>query len=170
MYRSAKLSDDLMHRWVLERVWNPCPTQRICVFAMLNPSTADADVDDPTVLRCVAFARYWGYDGIRVVNLVSFRATQPEHMYAWFIQQPMAVLDTHAAAAYAICAARDTAKVVVAHGRLHDSMRGHMLRTMRKISTVRNLHAIKLNKDGSPAHPLYLKGDLTPRLYFPLGL
>jgi hypothetical protein len=166
MYRSAKLSDDLMHRWVFECVWNPSPKQRICVFVMLNPSTATAEKDDPTSQRVIAFAKYWGYDGVRIVNLVSFRATQPEHMYAWFVQQPLKVLQTHAAAALAVCMAKDTAKVVVAHGKLHDCIKHHAIATLTSIQKFRNLHSIKLNKDGSPAHPLYLKGDLTPRLYF----
>jgi len=166
MLSAAHLSEDLMHRWYLERIWNPGPKQRICVFVMLNPSTADASTNDPTIVRCVQFALFWGYDGIRVVNLVSFRATEPEHMYAWFIQQPLSVLQTHGAAAYAGCAKKDVAKVVVAHGKLHYCIRNHATAVLFEIQKVRNLHSIKLNKDGSPAHPLYLKGDLTPRLYF----
>src|SRR6202012_2456009 len=85
MLSAAHLSEDLMHRWYLERIWTPGPKQRICVFVMLNPSTADASTNDATVTRCVQFALFWGYDGIRIVNLVSFRATEPEHMYAWFV-------------------------------------------------------------------------------------
>lgn len=51
-----------------------------CVFAMLNPSTADAEMDDPTIRRCVAFAKAWGYDRMEVVNLFAWRATDPKEV------------------------------------------------------------------------------------------
>ena len=73
-----------VYRYVLERWW--CDPgaflQRPATFVMLNPSTADADHDDPTIQRCMKFARSWGLDGIRVVNLYAWRATQPADMWA----------------------------------------------------------------------------------------
>jgi hypothetical protein len=75
--RSAVLSDDGRYRYRLDRWWGTGPR---LVWVMLNPSTADADVDDPTIRRCVAFARRDGYTGITVVNLCAWRATDPQDL------------------------------------------------------------------------------------------
>src|SRR6185503_3934300 len=52
------------------------------MFVMLNPSTADGSVDDPTIRRCVGFAKAWNYEAISVVNLFAFRATEPAALFA----------------------------------------------------------------------------------------
>lgn len=84
--KDAVLSADGVYRYELTRFW--CDPgaflQRAATFVMLNPSTADATVDDPTIQRCMAFARTWGLDGIRVVNLYAFRASQPSAMWDAF--------------------------------------------------------------------------------------
>lgn len=53
-----------------------------CLFVMLNPSTADGDRDDPTIRRCVAFAKAWKFERLEVVNLFAFRATNPRDLLA----------------------------------------------------------------------------------------
>jgi hypothetical protein len=73
----AWVVDDL-HRLLLWRSWSKAPR---ALFAMLNPSTADASVDDPTIRRCMAFARSWGCGGINVVNLYSLIETDPELLW-----------------------------------------------------------------------------------------
>jgi len=63
------------YRYVLWRTWKPhIPS---VVFIGLNPSTADAQRNDPTIRRCIGFAQTWGYGGIIIANLFSYRATQP---------------------------------------------------------------------------------------------
>lgn len=52
------------------------------LFVMLNPSTADASEDDPTIRRCIEFAKREGCARVQVVNLYAFRATSPEEMLA----------------------------------------------------------------------------------------
>lgn len=78
--RSADISDCGMYRYSLQRDWSggkdPEDARRMG-FIMLNPSTADADVDDPTVRRCIAFARENKHNAIEVLNLYPFRATNP---------------------------------------------------------------------------------------------
>ena len=56
------------------------PPPRVCVFCMLNPSTANADDDDPTIRRCKGFAHAWGYHRLVIVNMYAIRATDPGDM------------------------------------------------------------------------------------------
>ena len=77
----AIFSDDGCYRYWLEREIDP---ERDCtvMFVMLNPSTADAEEDDPTIRRCIGFARDWGYGRLIVTNLSPFRATNPDDLKA----------------------------------------------------------------------------------------
>ena len=68
------------YRYTLVRTWNS--TAEPLVFILLNPSTADASQDDPTIRRCIGFAKRWGFGGIVVVNLYAYRATKPRDMLA----------------------------------------------------------------------------------------
>jgi len=79
MVRSAVISPCGLYRYRLSRQWTE-PSYSLA-FVMLNPSTADAEVDDPTIRRCIGFARREGYGGIEVVNLYAFRATSPDDLW-----------------------------------------------------------------------------------------
>jgi hypothetical protein len=74
----AKLSPCQQFRYALIRVWRDSLPR--LVFVMLNPSTADALKDDPTIRKCVGFARRLGFGGIEVVNLYAYRATSPSDL------------------------------------------------------------------------------------------
>lgn len=76
--RSAQISEDGAYRYRLTRRWAAGP---LVPFVMLNPSTADAEVDDPTIRRCVGFARQLGAGGLLVVNLYAYRATKPADLF-----------------------------------------------------------------------------------------
>ena len=76
--REAELSEDRLYRYRLTRIWGDGPR---ATFVMLNPSTADEHVDDPTLRRCMGFARAWGLGGLNVVNLSAFRATIPAELW-----------------------------------------------------------------------------------------
>src|SRR5437870_4841901 len=71
---SAVISPCGKFRYRLTRQWGEGAA---LPFVMLNPSTADAEQDDPTIRKCVGFAKRMGYDGIEVVNLYAYRATKP---------------------------------------------------------------------------------------------
>jgi hypothetical protein len=77
-HSSAVLSDCGTYRYELHRSWDPAGS--LCAWVMLNPSMADADLDDPTIRRCRSFSRSWDYGGIVVVNLYALRATDPEQL------------------------------------------------------------------------------------------
>jgi hypothetical protein len=73
--KGAAISPDGKYRYYLDRWWEE--GKGALVFVMLNPSTADHRVDDPTIKRCMAFARALGYGGIIVLNLFALRSSQP---------------------------------------------------------------------------------------------
>jgi hypothetical protein len=62
-------------RYKLWRTWES--DLKLCNFLMLNPSTEDAVDDDPTVVKCIRYARTWGHGGIVVTNLFALRSTDP---------------------------------------------------------------------------------------------
>ncbi|HUR74430.1 MAG TPA: DUF1643 domain-containing protein [Sporichthya sp.] len=68
------------YRYTLWRTWIGRPNPALCAWVMLNPSTADADVDNPTIRRCVGYAKAWGFGGIVVRNLFALRATDPAEL------------------------------------------------------------------------------------------
>lgn len=75
--RGALISECGLYRYRLWRRWGIGPH---ATWIMLNPSTADADLDDPTIRRCIGFARAWGFSAIEVVNLFALRATNPREL------------------------------------------------------------------------------------------
>ncbi len=80
--KSAIISDCGKYRYMLSRS-KPLSTkhaEKRALFVMLNPSTADSEVDDSTIRRCMAFANGYGLTGINVVNLFAYRATSPKDL------------------------------------------------------------------------------------------
>ncbi len=78
MITSADLSPCGTYRYRLWRQWDPALSS--VLWVMLNPSTADATKDDPTIRKCIGFAQRWGYGAITVVNLFAFRGTKPSSL------------------------------------------------------------------------------------------
>ena len=92
----AVISQDERHRYSLTRRWGYGPA--VCCWIMLNPSTADATTDDPTIRRCLRFTQGWGYDALTVVNLYAWRATDPADLRnaqrAGLLRRPINCLGT----------------------------------------------------------------------------
>lgn len=150
----AHISGDGVYRYGLWRHWGPGPSLS---FVMLNPSTADAALDDPTIRRCTGFARTLGHDGINVVNLYAFRATNPAELRT--------AVDPHGPENEAwlrgrLEAARHGATtIVVAWGAwLPDDHAAPTFRNLAREVGV-TLRCLGRTKEGQPRHPLYLKGD-----------
>lgn len=150
MIRTAKFSPCRRYRYTLWRTW-PGLTGYVA-FIGLNPSTATETEDDPTIRRCIAYAQDWGYSGLCMLNLFAWRDTQPLAMKEQ--AEPIGVdndLEIHLACSSA-------ALVVAAWGR-HGT---HLNRDRDVRLLVPRLHHLKLNSDGTPGHPLYLRKTLKP--------
>jgi hypothetical protein len=81
--KGAEFSDDRVYRYTLWREWG----NKTVAFIGLNPSTADENIDDPTIRRCINFAKSWGFGRMVMLNLFAFRATDPRDMKA--CQEPI---------------------------------------------------------------------------------
>lgn len=151
----ALLSECGQYRYTLTRIWDR--SKPLVVFSMLNPSTADALINDPTIVRCIGFARAWGYGGIIVVNLFAWRATDPAELTR--CDDPIGPdNDAH------LFAASEGRDVVAAWGASVPHYWRHRpgaIAAQLRDRSVR-LHHLGLTKDGHPRHPLYLRGDTTP--------
>lgn len=155
--RSAVLSDCGRFRYSLTRRWADLyDNDRSLLFVMLNPSTADAMVDDATIRRCVAFAHGHGFGAIEVVNLFAYRATQPRDLAlaGW---PPGPQNDERIAVA-----ARDADAICVAWGAVGD--RGPACDRVQAVAPIlrragKPLQCLKITRSGHPQHPLYLRGD-----------
>ena len=150
MLRDAVISEDGLYRYRLTRRWDDGDQ---VTFVMLNPSTADANEDDPTLRRCIRFAQAWGYAALSVVNLYAYRATNPDDL--WRTADPIGVdNDSH------LCAAGESGDLLVAAwGGNAKLERIEQILTLPGFSQINYL---RLTKAGQPSHPLYLPKDLTP--------
>lgn len=127
---------------------------------MLNPSTADASIDDPTIRRCRGFAKLWGCNGLTVVNLYALRSTDPKQLWA--------SMDSigHYNDNWLRRLVKEHTDVVCAWGAKAAPDRVGDFCRMVSLLDVR-LWCLGTNKDGSPKHPLYVKAD-TPLIRWSL--
>jgi hypothetical protein len=129
------------------------------LFCLNNPSTADAEFDDPTVLRGWGYARTWGYHRMVFVNTNPYRSPDPDSA----IVPPEHILlenDKHLRAA-----AGEADLVICAWG--GDAYPELAARALNILRELRPLHILELSIAGIPKHPLYLKGSLLPTLWNP---
>ena len=75
IYKNATFSNCRKYRYSLSRIWDK--KKKLVLFIGLNPSTANEEVDDPTIRRCVNYVQNWGYGGLMMVNLFAYRVTLP---------------------------------------------------------------------------------------------
>lgn len=148
---NAVLSDCGRFRYSLTRQWSEGAT---AVFIMLNPSTADALIDDPTIRRCVNFAKREGCGGLRVENLFGFRATNPDEMFR-HAHTAIGATDHYILDA----ATKADGPVIAAWGADKRSAKRAKDVATLLVSAGATLMCLGKTKDGSPRHPLYVRGD-----------
>lgn len=147
----AVISDCGEYRYRLSRTWH---TEKPTVaFLMLNPSTADATEDDPTIRRCRGFAKDWGYGSLVVANLFALRTSDPSNLRGH--SDPVGPKnDKHL---QNVC--EQAEKVVAAWG-ANGSFNSRAIEVAETLES--DLYALDTTKDGHPVHPLYQPADAEP--------
>lgn len=157
--RGAVLSNDGCYRYWLWRDWDPS-ARRTMAFVMLNPSTADAVDDDPTISRCTSFARREGCGRLEVVNLFAYRATKPADLIA-ANQEGIDVVGCENLR-WVEQVVRKADIVVLAYGaesRRVPHLAGDVRALLARLNSVVTLYCLGVTRDGYPRHPLYVRGD-----------
>lgn len=174
MERAANLSACGTYRWTLSRRWASGGSS-VC-WIMLNPSTADAEVDDPTIREVIRFSRLWGYQAATVVNLYPFRSSSPAKCRRWadweahgpdwavrdLIQENAEVVAREARGAELVIAAWGAAPW--ASDWAQHVAEEYVLGSSRPW----DLYCLGTNSDGSPRHPLARGRHRVPREQHPV--
>jgi hypothetical protein len=164
--RGAVISEDGVYRYSLVRRWAWGLDVRPAHFIMLNPSTADAELDDPTIRRCVGFARALGCGGIVVANLYAYRATRPADL--WRAADPVGPRNDHILRELAARTAATGAPLIAAWGaRVRPDRVEAVLHLLEAAGARDLLTALGVTKDGAPRHPLYLPSSARPEQWPP---
>lgn len=148
MKKEAVISDCLHYRYWLTRSWGP---GKLLVFCMLNPSKADAEIDDATIRRCMWIASRLGYHGIIVVNMFAFRAINPQQMLNQ--ENPRGSENDYYLAKAASYAANNKIPIVLAWGNLVPEVYEQSVILLFK-SQGASLKCLAKTKMGHPHHPL----------------
>lgn len=152
MHKNAVISDCKKYRYWLERRFDRRFDPQ--VFVMLNPSTADSEIDDPTIRRCIDFAKREGASGIVVVNLFAFRATEPKELDTAVDKHGSENVRYIGEALMMSAVAKRPA--ICAWGANHHAVSevAQLKRRAKDIGT--SLSCLGVTKSGAPKHPLYL--------------
>lgn len=153
----AVISECGRYRYSLVRQWaHVTNADRLLCWILLNPSTADASTDDPTLRRCRNFARAWGYPGIEIVNLFALRSTDPRALLD--AEDPVGPdNDQHIAAA----AKRASGGLVLAGWGAWPLAKERVQAVVSMIGF--SPHCIGTTAGGAPRHPLYAPKTAEPR-------
>jgi hypothetical protein len=155
MRGGATFDETGRYRYALWRAWDPAAPD--IAFVMLNPNRADAICDDPTIRRCVGFARAWGFGRLWVVNLFGYRARDPRDLRA--VADPIGSDNDR----HLVRAARRAAMVIAAWGNAgtFGGRDREVIELLREGD--RTIHCLGVTRCGCPRHPLYLAQTVAPQ-------
>lgn len=154
--KSAMPEGNSKYRYVLQRIWDSKKSP--VVFIGLNPSIANHDCEDRTILKCVRYAHSWGYGGITMLNAFAFRDQNPEKLFAAgengldFIvgDENDKTIKLHT----------KKSKLVIACWGTNGNYMGRYQSLSKALEAI-EVKALKLSKYGFPRHPLYLSGKIS---------
>ena len=157
MQTGAEFDPTGCYRYLLWRSWDEqAPSLG---FVMLNPSRADARVDDPTIRRCLGFARSWGYGSLEVVNLFAYCTAQPSDLRR--VSNPIGAENDR----YLAALGQRVDHILLAWGN------GGALqardRAVLPLLNSRTVSCLGTTKLGQPRHPLYVRRELQPSPWLP---
>ena len=159
MKRTARISECGTYRYQLSRIWDDSKPK--VMFLMLNPSTADANQDDNTIKRCIAFAKSWGKGGFYVGNLFAYRSTDPKALIGLAShiavggENLLNLAEMSGKSQYVVCAWGLPHIVKKVMKPIRDEY--------HPLNVIRNPMYLALCKDLTPRHPLMLKSELIPK-------
>ena len=153
MKKEAVISECGLYRYSLLRVWEEDEqSARLILFIGLNPSTADAEKDDPTIRRLIGFAKLWGYGGMLMGNIFAFRSTDPKRLVT--CDDPVGEYNDRWLRVLA-----DRAMMKVACWGIHGGLLDRQRQVLKFLSS---LYVFGLTLNGLPKHPLYLPARSWP--------
>jgi len=175
--RTAMFSDDLRHRFYLDIIWDQSIPPLVCIG--LNPSTADHNKDDPTLRKVQGFARRWGKGGVRMLNVYTYRSTDPRGLKQ--VEDPVVEvigwdLAREVNAHYIEAPLRQTCKayngqqivVLCAWGTKGGQKAEYIsecFHSMKRSGCNLLTMCLRTTKDGHPEHPLYVPYETEPKVW-----
>ena len=160
MNKSAILSADGLYRYQLIRDWTAGERRMVVTWIMLNPSTADHNVEDATSRKVIKFSRAWGFSALHIVNLYAFRSPYPKDLRDLAIDPVGPENDK-----YITESVSGATMIICAWGASNPDI-GRAVRVLRLVRSLgRRPHALRITKQGDPGHPLYIPDDAKPFLF-----
>ena len=150
----ARFSDCNRYRYELSEIWDS--TKPMLFWVLMNPSVANLNHSDPTLIKTGKYARAWGYGGQLIGNVHAYRATDSIEMH--LVDDPVGPENDDAL----LSMAKRAEMIVLAYGMPPKKLRARGLQVANLLAKNYDLHSLKLNMDGSPSHPLYLPANLSP--------
>lgn len=155
---TPNFSDCTRYRYGLSEIWDE--RLPLVMFLMMNPSVAGTEHADPTLIKTGKFARRWGYGGQLIGNVHGYRVTNSKLLAT--VRDPVGPLNDE----ILLQLARKAKIVVLAYGLPPGTLRHRAVQVVEALQGNASLKYLRLTKDGTPAHPLYLPPELIP-LDFP---
>ena len=155
MKREAIIDKTKKYRYMLKRQWGK--GERFVNFIMLNPSTADDKVDDPTIRRCISFAKRWEFEGIYVTNLFALRATDPEELKS--AENPVGKENN----LHLADIANKSDKIILSWGN-----KGLFMGRDKEVLEIlkdKEKYCLEISRTGQPKHPLYVHSNVKPIIF-----
>lgn len=147
-------SDCGRYRYTLSEIWDQ--SKPLVMFLMMNPSIADESFADPTLIKTGKYARSWGYGGQVIGNIHAYRATDSKCLLK--VNDPVGAQND----ARLIQIADNVEMIILAYGLPPKPLRPRAESIVRMLLGRAPLKFLKLTKNGTPSHPLYLKSELIP--------